>query len=224
MDARSSGAAEAAGEVIVWDLAVRVFHWSLALAIAAAFVTHWLGERQLHMYAGYAAASLVVFRILWGILGSETARFGQFVRGPGALLAYLETGARDRLGHNPLGALSVLAILVAVLLQAGSGLFANDDIFFDGPWAGVLTKDTSDSVTGYHDLNKNILIALIALHLGAVYWYRRKGEDLLGPMLSGRKTVAPGTVEPRRRPLWLALVLLAVAAGGTGVAFRFWLL
>lgn len=210
--------------VTVWDLPTRLFHWGLVAAVTTAWVAQWTGQLTLHMYAGYTAATLVVFRLIWGLIGSETARFGQFIRGPATVMRYLRTGSRDRLGHNPVGALSVLLLMLLVLAQAATGLFSNDDIFFDGPWARVLTKDTSDAVTGYHGLNKNVLIALIALHLGAVAWYRRKGEDLTRPMLTGRKAVPAGTPEPRRRPLWLAALVLALSAGLVGIGFRFWLL
>ncbi len=218
----SQGSDNRTTSVRVWDLPTRMVHWGLVLAIAAAWYFQWKNEMTWHMYAGYAAATLVVFRLVWGLVGSETARFAQFVRGPGTVVNYLRTGARDRLGHNPLGALSVVALLMLVLLQAGSGLFANDDIFFDGPWAGIVTKDTSDAITSYHRLNKTILLVVIGLHVAAIAWYRFRGERLVGPMLTGRKRVAAGTAEPRHRPLWLAALALALAAAAVGVAFRFW--
>lgn len=221
---RSDTPASRARPVVVWDLPVRLFHWGLVLALVTAWVTNILNERELHMYAGYAAATLVVFRLIWGVIGSDTARFSRFVRGPVAVLRHLRGGESPRLGHSPLGALSILAMLLLVLSQAGTGLFANDDIFFDGPWARVLSKDASDAVTGYHQLNKNVLLGLIALHLGAVAWYHRRGRDLTRPMITGRTEAPPGTPEPRRRPLWLAALALAAAAALTGVAFRFWLL
>lgn len=208
--------------VRVWDLPTRLFHWALAVTLLGSWITNILNEMTWHMYCGYAAATLVVWRVLWGLVGSETARFARFVRGPSAVVRYVRDGHHDRLGHNPLGALSVLALLALVLSQAGTGLFSNDDIFFDGPWAGVLTKDTSDAVTGYHQLNKNILLALIALHVFTIGWYHYRGENLLGPMLTGDKAVEGPVKEPERRPLWLAALLLAVAAAGVGVAFRFW--
>lgn len=207
--------------VVVWDLPVRLFHWALATAIAAAFITVWQGRMEWHMYCGYVAATLVVFRVIWGVIGSETARFTQFVRGPAAILRYLREGT-IRLGHNPLGALSVLALLAVVLVQAGTGLFSNDDIFFDGPWTVLVTKDVSDDITGYHGLNKSILLVLIALHLFAIGYYRYKGQDLIGPMIDGGKAVPSAISEPVRRPLWLAALCLAVAAAVVGVLFRLW--
>lgn len=210
--------------VRVWDLPTRLFHWGLATALAGSWITNAQNEMTLHMYCGYAAATLVVWRVLWGLVGSETARFAQFVRGPAAIMRYVQQGYHDRLGHNPLGALSVLALLALVLVQATTGLFSNDDIFFDGPWAGVLTKDMSDAVTGYHVLNKNVLLALIALHIFTVGYYRYRGEDLLSPMLTGDKVVEEPVREPRHRPLWLAALLLIVSAAAVGVAFRFWVL
>lgn len=219
-----SDMAGATRRVRVWDLPTRLFHWALATTLVGSWITNAQNEMTLHMYCGYVAATLVVWRILWGLVGSETARFTHFVRGPGAVLRYVRRGVHDRLGHNPLGALSVLALLALVLTQATTGLFSNDDIFFDGPWAGVLTKDTSDAVTGYHQFNKNILLALIALHIFTIGYYRYRGEDLLGPMLTGDKAVEGSVREPERRPLWFAALLLAISASAVGVAFRFWLL
>lgn len=210
--------------VTVWDVPTRIFHWSLVAVLPAAWLAKAAGEMTLHMYLGYTAATLVVWRLIWGVIGSDTARFSRFVRGPRAVVRYLRTGRHEGLGHNPLGALSILAMLALVLVQAATGLFSNDDVFFDGPWAGVLTKESSDAVTGYHGLNKTLLLVLIVLHVGVVLWYRRRGTDLLGPMLSGEKTVPAGDPEPRRRSLWLAAAALAVSAGLVGVAFRFWLL
>ena len=222
MERTGDGSDRQTRRVVVWDLPTRFFHWGLVLALAAAWTFVWLNEMTWHMYAGYTAATLVVFRLVWGVVGSDTARFSRFVRGPATVMNYLRTGTRDRPGHNPLGALSVLALLLLVLTQAGTGLFSNDDIFFDGPWARTITKDTSDAVTGYHKLNKNILIALIALHVGAVIWYHRRGENLTRPMVTGRTEAPAGTPEPRRRPLWLAALSLAAAAAVVGVVFRFW--
>ena len=210
--------------IVVWDLPTRLFHWALVLALAAAWTFVWTDKMTWHMYAGYTAATLVVFRVIWGLIGSETARFSRFVRGPGVVRDYLRTGAQDRPGHNPLGALSVLALLLLVLTQAGTGLFSNDDNFFDGPWARVVTKDTSDAVVGYHKLNKNVLIGLIVLHLVAVAWYHRRGRNLTRTMVTGRSEAPEDAPEPRRQPLWLAALALALAAALTGVAFRFWLL
>lgn len=208
----------------VWDPAIRLFHWSLATAVAAAWLTQWTGDVDQHMTIGYVIATLLVWRVLWGLVGSRTARFASFVRGPGAVLRYLKDGTDDRPGHNPLGALSVLAILAVLAAQVGSGLFANDDIFFEGPWAGVVSDDTSDRLTGFHHLNKTILLVLIGLHLLAVAAYHYRGRNLLGPMLTGRTVADADTRQPPERPLWLAAVLLAVAAAATAVLFRYWLL
>lgn len=222
MDDRGETTRRPDARIIVWDLPVRLFHWALVAVLVAAWIAQSLGEMTYHMYAGYSALTLVLFRLIWGLAGSETARFARFVRGPAAVRRYVASGRREGPGHNPLGALSVIALLVLVLAQVGTGLFSNDDIFFDGPWAGVLTKDWSDTVTGYHRLNKTILLLLVAVHVCAVVWYWRRGENLVRPMLTGRMAAPPGTPQPRRRPVWLAVVALAVSAAAAGVAFRFW--
>lgn len=204
----------------VWDLPVRLFHWALAAAVAGAVVTANQGMMEWHERCGFAAASLVVFRVIWGVVGSETARFSQFVRGPGTVRAYLR-GQWRGIGHNPLGALSVLALLAAVLVQAGTGIFSNDDILFSGPWAYAVGERMSGQVTGWHLRLRWVVIGLVALHLAAVAVHVFvKRERIIEAMIHGR---AEGDRAPRmRHPLW-ALPVLALAVFLTGIAFRYWI-
>ncbi|MCS7101478.1 MAG: cytochrome b/b6 domain-containing protein [Burkholderiaceae bacterium] len=205
----------------VWDLPTRLFHWALALLVVCSVVTAQVGGLWMdwHMRAGYAALALLLFRLLWGVFGSRYARFTQFVRGPSAVLAYLRTlragGAAPQAGHNPLGALSVLAMLAALLLQAATGLFANDAIATEGPLAKFVSGSTSDLLTRIHKLNQYVLYALVALHVAAIAFYRLiKREDLLLPMFTGDRTGVAG--EPARDDLAMRLraaLLLALAAG-----------
>lgn len=208
--------------VPVWDLPVRLFHWGLAAAVLTAIVAVQAGEMDLHERAGFVALTLVVFRVIWGLIGSETALFADFLRGPGTVRRYLKTGESPTLGHNPLGALSVVGLLALVAAQAGTGLFSNDDIFFDGPWAGWAGKELSDRITSFHYTIKNFLIGLVILHILAISFYAAKGENLLGAMISGRKRVEHDGPEPAMKSPGRALAALGIAVLVTGLAFRYW--
>jgi cytochrome b len=171
----------------VWDLPTRLFHWSLVVLVVAAFVTAKVGGNAMvwHGRIGLAIIGLLVFRIVWGFVGSTYARFLQFVRGPGAIRAYLR-GEWNELGHNPLGALSVLALLGILTIQATTGLFSNDDIAFEGYLVPLIGMEASTSITGFHHLLEKILMALVALHVGSIVFYARvKKHNLVKPMLTG---------------------------------------
>jgi cytochrome b len=201
----------------VWDLPTRLFHWLLVALIALQYCSGEFGwpSMQWHYRCGYATLALVVFRILWGLFGSQTSRFGDFVRGPRALLRYLAAlrrgGAALRSGHNPLGGWSVVLMLASVALQAASGLFASDDISEDGPLAARVSDATVALMTRIHAWNRYALLVLIGLHLCAIAAYALRGTNLVAPMWSGR---AQGKLERPLRfaPAWLALVLVALAA------------
>lgn len=214
-----------ARDIPVWDLGVRFFHWALVALVITSFITAKIGGNAItyHSWSGFAILALLIFRILWGVVGGTQARFTSFIRGPAACIAYLRVMfSRERhgttLGHNALGALSVVAMLAALLFQAISGLFVNDDIAFEGPlykWAG---KELSDKLMGWHHFNVKIIIALVVLHLAAIafYFFYHK-ENLVKPMLTGVKRVTGAVAESRFGSPLLAIVL--VAASGTGVYF-----
>lgn len=204
----------------VWDLPVRLFHWALAVLILVLFITGNLGGNWLewHKRAGFTVLALLLFRVIWGLVGNYHARFVNFVRGPRRVAAYVKTLAagtnKPFPGHNPLGALSVLALLVIVALQAVTGLFANDDIMLEGPFAAKVSKQVSDFLTRIHKLNADLLLFLIALHVLAIaYYYFVKKEDLLTPMFTGVKRLVSESAEMPRPP-WLAWVIGAA----TGIA------
>jgi len=174
----------------VWDLPTRLFHWSLVALVAAAFVTVNLGGNAMvwHGRCGLAILGLLVFRIVWGMVGSTYARFAQFVRGPAAIRAFLASNgeAQGQLGHNPIGALSVLALLAIPLAQAVTGLFANDDIAFNGYLAALVSNEVSSRISGIHELLSDGLIVLLLLHIGAIAFYARvKKHNLVKPMITG---------------------------------------
>ncbi|KOF52747.1 MULTISPECIES: cytochrome b/b6 domain-containing protein [unclassified Achromobacter] len=198
----------------IWDLPTRLFHWTFAFCVIGAFVSVKLGGLYMdwHVRFGCAALGLVIFRLAWGFIGPRYARFSQFVRGPSAVAAYLR-GAAAPAGHNPLGALSVLALLLVVGLQAASGLFATDDIMTQGPLYGYVSESVAGALTSWHKLNEWIIIALVALHLLAIAWYalvRRK--RIVGPMITGNadpRDLPAGTPPADDGPaVWLRALLL----------------
>jgi cytochrome b len=203
------------GAALVWDWPVRVFHWVLATAIAVSFATHYLGIEwfEWHRRAGYVALVLVAFRLIWGLVGPRHSRFSSFLRGPRAVLDYVRgRSPRPAAGHNPVGAISVLAFLAVVGAQAITGLFANDEIANAGPFYGWITQETSNRVTGWHELGSNVLLGLIALHLLAIAWYdivRRAG--LVRTMWTGRRVAVDG-IESSRGVLALVIVAALVIA------------
>ncbi|MEO0819946.1 MAG: cytochrome b/b6 domain-containing protein [Pseudomonadota bacterium] len=210
--------------VEVWDLPLRLFKWGLVASVFGAFAAMNAGDMELHKRCGYVALTLVVFRVIWGFVGSQTARFRDFVRAPAEIRAYLKEGRSPTLGHSPLGGLAVLALLGLVAAQAITGLFSNDDIFFDGPWAGWAGKATSDAITGLHHSLSGVLIAMIVLHIIAITVYAAKGDDLVSPMLTGAKRVEAPAARPTMVETARALVPLVLAAFAVGIAFRFWIL
>lgn len=181
------GAARPQDKTYVWDLPTRIFHWALVASVTGAFVTAKIGGNAMlwHGRLGLAILGLLVFRIVWGFVGSTYARFAQFVPGPAALRAYLKGEWRGQ-GHNPFGALSVLALLTVLLAQAATGLFANDDIAFEGYLHTLIGSELSGRITGVHHLLQKVLMLLVALHVGAIVFYARvRKHNLVKPMLTG---------------------------------------
>lgn len=202
----------------VWDLPTRLFHWSLVLLIALQYASGEFGwlSMEWHFRLGYATLALVVFRVLWGFAGSQTSRFGDFLRGPRAVARYAADLVRGKAGHapghNPLGGWSVLLMLASVATQAISGLFSSDDISEEGPLVARVSSATVDWMTWLHHINRWLLIVLIALHVGAVIAHRvLRKENLVAAMLHGRARDANARAL-RFVPAWRALLLLAISA------------
>jgi cytochrome b len=207
-------------KVKVWDLPLRLFHWSLVASVATAFVSAQIGGNAMvwHGRAGLAVVGLLVFRVVWGFVGPSPARFASFVKGPAAIRTYLR-GEWRGIGHNPLGALSVLALLSLLAAQALSGLFANDDISFQGHLYPLVGADLSSQITGIHKLFEPLLIALVTLHLGAIAFYVKvKKDNLTIPMITGWKDVAEPIEAPRGGGVVALLVAVVIAAGATYAA------
>ena len=196
---------------LVWDVPIRLFHWTLAALIAFSWWSVKFHHTDWHIWSGIAILTLLVFRLLWGVFGSSTARFANFVRGPAAVLGYLR-GKWSGIGHTPLGALSIIALLADTALQVGLGLFAEDpDGIYAGPLAPLVSTDTSDAIRDLHENNFYVLLGLIVLHVGAILFYRLRGRPLTKPMITGRAVLKPGA-EPMRPGQWWAAVTCLAAA------------
>lgn len=209
----------------IWDWPVRVFHWAMVLVVAAAITTALVGGNwmDIHGQLGVALCGLLGFRLAWGVIGTRTARFAYFVRGPSAIREYLQ-GRWQGIGHNPLGALSVLVLLGLFGFQAASGLFTNDDIAFNGPLRTLVDKATSDRITGIHHDMLWWLVALIVLHIGAVLYYRMfKKEDLLTPMIRGWKKTDAAIGENTALNLGALLVAILIGVGCAALASGVWI-
>jgi cytochrome b len=211
---------------LVWDLPLRLTHWALVVSVAGAWITHYAGIQwfEWHRRLGYATLVLVAFRIVWGFAGTRHARFANFVRGPVTILAFLRArGSAPAPGHSPLAALSVVAMLALLLVQALTGLFANDEIANAGPFYGWVAPETSNRISGLHGTNSKLLLGLLALHLAAIAWYVFvAGRPLVRAMLTGRKDasdVGAGDEITSSR-IGLALAILAVLAVALALAIR----
>jgi cytochrome b len=209
----------------VWDLPTRIFHWTLAVLVVFSFTTGKIGGSWLewHMKSGYAILALLLFRLAWGIAGSSTSRFSSFLRGPTAFAAYARDVVARRhraaMGHNPMGGWMVLFMLVILLAQATSGLFADDEIATQGPLAVKVSNAVVARMSSFHYYNGWTIAAAVGLHVIAIatYWWVLK-DNLVRPMWTGWRDVEPGTMQPRSRAPGLAAIFLALSAG-----FVYWL-
>lgn len=208
-------------KVRVWDLPTRLFHWALAACVVGLIVTGNVGGNAMvwHFRLGYAVLALVLFRIVWGLVGGHWSRFGSFLYGPSTILGYLSGRTREaahEVGHSPLGSLSVLAMLAVLAAQAAGGLFADDEIANLGPLAKFISTELSLKITWYHKaVGQWAVIGLVAVHLLAIVGYTLRGRRLVGAMIGGDKAVAVPTPASRDTAgtRLLALVLMAACAG-----------
>ncbi len=215
-------------EIRIWDLPVRLFHWTLVVLMVVSYFSAKAGGdwMKLHFWSGYSILTLLIFRIAWGFVGSTTARFSNFVKGPAAGIAHLRellgrAGPHDA-GHNPIGGAMVVVLLFAVLAQAAAGLFSADTDMgtVNGPLANLIADKAVDKVTAFHKFWVNVLLALAALHvLAALVYLVWKRQNLIGAMLTGNKpphiVVPPGKPAPRlafaSNRLAISLLILSAA-------------
>jgi cytochrome b len=214
-------AGEAPAPKPVWDLPIRLFHWLLVGLIGFSWWSAKNDRIDWHIWSGIAILTLLVFRLLWGFFGGSTARFSNFVRGPRTILAYLRDNRSWRIaGHTPRGAISVVALLVAITAQVSLGLVSTDeDGLNPGPLAHLVSLDFSEEARDLHEDFFNVLLALIALHIAAVLYYRiARGKKLTLPMITGRAVLEPGIAPMRPGRAWVALLCLLAA-----LAFSRWI-
>lgn len=208
-------------KVRVWDLPTRIFHWSLLVCVVALVVSGQVGGAAMdwHFRLGYAVLTLLLFRLVWGLVGGYWSRFSSFLYSPGSIIRYLHGHPRieDGIGHNPLGSASVFAMLLFLSLQVGTGLISDDEIASAGPLTRFVSASLVSQATAYHkQVGKLILMALVALHVLAILFYLfRKGENLLRPMVLGDKEVtlpAPNARDDARSRTLAAVVLVLCGA------------
>jgi len=227
--------ADKTDKIRVWDIPVRVFHWLLVVLLAVSYFSGRAGGAwmELHFWSGYSILTLVLFRIAWGFVGSTTARFSDFVRGPRASAGYLKSFVLGQstfgAGHNPVGGLMVVMLLFAVLLQVAAGLFSadTDTGTVTGPLYKLVPDKWVERLTHFHHFWVNVLLVLAAVHvLAAVVYLVWKRQNLIGAMFTGSKprahVVPIGATEPtlQFRSLWLALVVLIIAAAAVYAIVR----
>jgi cytochrome b len=224
-----ASAATGAVRVRVWDLPTRLFHWALAASVIGAVITAKVGGNAMvwHLRLGYVVAALLLFRLVWGLIGGRWSRFASFIYGPAAYLRYLGGRAREddrfEVGHNPLGALSVFAMLGWLAIQVGSGLVADDEIAVTGPLVRFVSSETSLAWTAHHKTwGQWLVFVLLGLHLLAIVFYRwRKGGAMLKAMVGGDKQLPAETPAARDD---VATRLLAAAVLGLAAALVYWLI
>ena len=210
--------------VRVWDLPTRLFHWALTLAVIGQVTTGLSGAMEWHFRIGYLVLALLLFRLIWGFVGGHWSRFASFVHSPAALVDYLRGRARpDQLvGHTPLGALSVFAMLAMLIAQVSTGLIADDEISASGPLTRFVSSATVSLASGWHALvGKWFLLALVILHVLAIAYYAAvRRQHLIRPMLSGDKLLTHQA--PMSRDT-IGSRLLALALFGACVIFAYWI-
>lgn len=196
----------------LWDIPTRVFHWSLPLLVGLAW---WSAEQEryeLHEWIGFTLIVLLASRLVWGVVGSRHSRFSDFVAGPRRVLGYLRHGESPTPGHNPLGGWSVLALIGLLLVQAVSGLFNTDEVFYNGPLYYAVKGSVRDTMGAVHEVTFDLLLGLVCLHVLVVLYRQFLRKDrLISAMVAGsapgRSGLAPAVAT------WKALVIVLVVAG-----------
>jgi cytochrome b len=209
----------------VWDVPIRLFHWVIVLLVAFSYVSAKKGWMDLHFLSGYAILTLLLFRLVWGFVGSDTARFASFLGNPLAGVQHLAQFARRepdiQIGHNAAGGWMVLIMLLLLAVQAGTGLFATDDVVSQGPLQQFVSGDVSEKLTWVHSFNFNLILGAIILHVLAITAYAViKRQNLVRPMITGKKRLPAATRAPRMARNWLALVVFLCAAGVVALVVR----
>ena len=214
---RDGEAPAALRPVQIWDLPTRIFHWSIVLLVAFSWFSNRQNWMQLHFISGYTILGMLIFRLLWGFVGSETSRFFQFLKHPIEAfrhLARLRVREPDHeVGHNAAGGWMVLGLLTLLLLQVATGLGSNDDVMVEGPLAKYIGKEWSDQFGRMHGLNFKLIELAVLAHVGAVLsYFVLKRQNLLGPMITGFKRLPMSIRAPRMAHPVIAVGAIAGAA------------
>jgi cytochrome b len=205
---------------LIWDLPTRLFHWLLALSLCASWITAEAGFdwTETHFLLGYCSLTLILFRLVWGVVGTTHARFKEFVRGPRTVLrsipALFSRKPSTSAGHNPIGGWSTILFITLILTQVCTGLFISDDIFYAGPYNGTISSSLAGTLASVHHTNFMVLQAAVVLHIAAIAWYAvGKKSNLVKPMISGRKilSAADGSVSIGSSRLAKAIVIFVTA-------------
>lgn len=200
----------------IWDLPTRLFHWALAVCVVSLVVTAKMNAMDWHFRLGYCVLALLVFRIVWGLVGGYWSRFKSFLFTPGQFARHLSGKEEHSAGHSPLGALSVFALLLALVVQVATGLTSDDEISVSGPLTRFVSGDLVSTATWWHaKIGQYLLYVLVGLHVLAIAVYALRGKKLVGPMVTGDKQL-PATTRPSRDSAATritALILLAAAGG-----------
>lgn len=201
----------------IWDLPTRLFHWILVVLLLTSWLSAELGWMRLHVVSGLTVLTFLLFRLIWGFIGSDTARFSHFLKSPVEAIHHLVRLARrepdTEVGHNAAGGWMVIVLLAILCVQVGTGLCANDDVLTEGPLARIVGKERSDWLTHIHVVNFTLIEIAVALHVLAIITYRvLKGHNLLLPMITGKKRLPGATRAPRMMHPILALIVFAFSA------------
>jgi len=221
---------EAAEETrrLVWDLPLRLFHWLFALCVVAAWITAKVGFdwMQYHFYLGYGVIGLLIFRVIWGFIGPRHARFSSFLEKPSAMWSYaqhlFDRHSTPSVGHNPLGGLMVVLMLLLVIVQVSTGLFSTDAVIWTGPYYPSVKASTASLLSTIHSVNQNIILGAVGLHILAIVYYRVfKKQSLVSAMFTGYK---PAALVPPHHAINSSQVLKAIIVCAIAASFVYWLI
>ncbi len=211
-------------KVRVWDLGLRLFHWFLVLGILNQFLTMEFGEgsyTEWHFRVGFCILGLLIYRIIWGFIGSESVQFSTFLYSPSNITSYLKslpsTTYHQYLGHNPVGGLSAILLLLVCAAMAVSGLFISDDILWEAPFYNAVSNDISDLMYTIHHWGEKALIGIVAMHVAAIVFYRwRKKAKLTTSMVTGNMQLqSEQEALPKMRSNWLSVLLLVICVSSS---------
>lgn len=203
--------------ILIWDGFIRSFHWLQLIALAGLWYTGEQGLLNLHFLIAYFLLALLLTRIIWGFMGSETAKFSHFISSPKSILSYFkqtDEQHREIVGHNPAGGYMVVLLMTLILIQLLTGLFATDDVFTEGPLMSLVSYDISLLITKIHHLNFNLILLFSGMHVMAVVIYQLKKHNLIMPMITGRKEIEleGNQKSPKIKPSLLAVGIFCVVS------------